>query len=147
VKLFLVTILLIAGVAACGSEAPTAVVRADFGGDTPVTASVYDRTGIVTSVETLPSDAARMPDGVTVSPDGQTLDVRWTGGIRHREPPVTITRDGQQYLVDVNVDGGGDIFSFIVPSTDEGLFLGLRFHLATPVTLDEVRLHVHGMFG
>jgi hypothetical protein len=133
--------------AGCASEAPTAVVSADYFGNIQVTASVYDHAGIVASVEPLPRGAPPKADGVTVSDDGLTMDVRWTGGTAHREPPVTVTRAGGQYVVDVNIDGGGDIFSFFGSSTGLGLLCGLRLHLTAPVTADEIRLYIHGIFG
>ena len=134
-------------VASSAAFTPMAVVRADYVGYVPVTANVYDQTGIVASVESLPSGSPRLSEGVTVSDDGLTMDVRWEGGVRHLEPPVIVARDGQQYVIDVNIDGGSGIVSFFAPATSIGLLLGLRFHLMSPITPDQVRLHVHGIFG
>ena len=133
-------------VASSAALMPMAVVRADYVVYVPVTANVYDQTGIVASVESLPSGSPRLSEGVTVSDDGLTMDAPWEGGVRHLEPPVTVARDGQQYVIDVNIDGGG-IVSFFAPATSIGLLLGLRFHLTSPITPDQVRLHVHGIFG
>ena len=105
----LVALVVVVAAVGCASESPTAVVQAD-GGDYPVTAYVYDHAFLTTSVVPLPSDARGFADGLSVAPDGMSMDVRWTQGVRHLLPPVVIAEDRTGYIVDINIDGGGDIF-------------------------------------
>lgn len=133
----------------CASETPIASLTVSSSAvENAFTADVYDHAGLIASVEPLPEDQLHvMDEGVVVSPDGLTVDVHWTGGVKHREHPVVLARDGSSYVIDINVDGGGGIDSWISPSTSAAYLLGLRLHLSSPITQDAVRLHVHGILG